>query len=328
MNAIPGSQNLFRATRFAALSKTAIFTLNWNGEPSTRRLLQSLSSHCRHYSIFVFDNGSESIPADEFKSTLPSVQFVRIAGNHGFAGGVNLAIAHLSAEGFDFAYEINNDCVVSNDPVAACLDVIARRPNVRLVGSRFLSGPDFEAFTATGEKGRFSSNQTAISGCAMLLDCRVFLQLGGLDERFFCYHEELEYCIRLQESGHEIASCPESIVGHYHEGSDFRGNAVYYRTRNAFLLKKKHPRRTSVLYHCAMTLSRPWHCILSDPEQWKAWAQGVRDGILGKWERREKEHGTILFFALFLAGSVALAPVLCASRISRFMKRRFVSLRR
>ena len=288
---------------------TAVFCLNWNREDITRRLLRSLAEHCREYCIYVFDNGSDSLPADGFTSDCATVRLVPIAPagvDLGFAGGVNRAIAFLNANGFAFAYEINNDCVVRSDPVRPCIEAMNSFDKAVLVESKQVSPGKAEE---DGEKGRQPSSTpveaSSVLGCAMLIHCARFIELGGLDERFFCYHEETEFCMRAAKAGMTLVSCPASWVLHYHKGSDFSGNHIYYSTRNWFLLKRKHPRSVFLTYLLCIGLPS---ALGRGGTGCMSYAQGLIDGLSGHFGRRGTANGTAVLVLVFAVSLIAFSP--------------------
>jgi GT2 family glycosyltransferase len=74
-------------------------------------------------------------------------------------------------------------------------------------------------------------------GAAMLVRLESLETVGYFDERFFCYYEETDWCIRARGRGWFIAVSGESLVHHRAQGSDRNANSVYYMIRNPFLFR-------------------------------------------------------------------------------------------
>lgn len=81
-----------------------------------------------------------------------------------------------------------------------------------------------------------------ISGCAILVRRQVIEQNGGLDERFFYYWEETDWCLRALESGWKIFHIPNAKVWHKGVQRNYQPspNVTYYWSRNWILLLAKH----------------------------------------------------------------------------------------
>jgi GT2 family glycosyltransferase len=101
--------------------------------------------------------------------------------------------------------------------------------------------PDRQQFTAPHQVDW-------ISGCAIMLRRQVIEQVGMLDERFFYYWEELEWCVRATRSGWTIMHVPAAKLWHKGVQRDYRPKpyVTYYNTRNRFLLLLKHRAPLSV----------------------------------------------------------------------------------
>jgi len=81
-----------------------------------------------------------------------------------------------------------------------------------------------------------------VSGCAMMVKKEVFKKIGLLDERYFLYLEDLDFCHRVAKSGFKILFDPKAIVWHKNAGSSASGSKLqeYYITRNRLLFGQKH----------------------------------------------------------------------------------------
>ena len=97
-----------------------------------------------------------------------------------------------------------------------------------------------------------------ISGCAILVRRAVIEQVGTLDERFFYYWEETEWCLRAQRAGWRIMHVPQAKLWHKGVQRDYRPspNVTYYATRNRLLALQKHHASPLVWAHAWLQIVR------------------------------------------------------------------------
>jgi GT2 family glycosyltransferase len=94
------------------------------------------------------------------------------------------------------------------------------------------------------DTGQFAAPQDVqwISGCAILVRREVIEQVGALDERFFYYWEETEWCVRAARAGWRVVLVPAARIWHKGVTRQYRPgpSVAYYNTRNHLLLMSKH----------------------------------------------------------------------------------------
>jgi GT2 family glycosyltransferase len=233
------SENVARAT--------PVIVLNWNGWEDTFECLRSLANASDVTHVWLVDNGSDVNRANEALRLWPGLRLVFLSRNFGFAGGMNRAMRTAAAEGYSFVYLLNNDCTVVPGFLRAALDA-AHVPDVAIVGSRigFADTPGFLCYDGRyydhGQKRIVPSSRnrkvSEVHGAGMLVRLGALERDGYFDERFFCYHEESELCRRLISAGWTCSIADASLILHKGERSNVLDNALYYRTRNRFLLAK------------------------------------------------------------------------------------------
>ena len=313
------------------MSEAVIVILNWNGGRQTVALLGSLREQAIKAPVWVVDNGSTVDDALSFEKELPGVRIVRLERNFGFAGGMNRAVQMAQEAGFAFVYEINNDCLVTDDCVTPCLEAARRNPGAAIVGSRYLgksAGGRYENWgyhSDPAERDRYRDGflvTDRIVGCGMLIRCSVFSEVGGFDERFFCYGEENDLCWRLGKKGFSVGFCYGSLVLHDHQGSDTGGNAAYYRNRNLHLLRQRHPDRVAIGSPSFSALRLGWSRILhADTITATATVQGLHHGLRRRFGQRPSRLPVAAGIGLLLFYTAALIPFIgTAALISRFRR--------
>ena len=232
-------------TRSEHVPGTPVIILNWNGWEDTFKCLRSLANASDVTAVWLVDNGSDVDRSDEALRLWPGLRLIWLGQNFGFSGGMNRAMRIAAAEGYSFVYLLNNDAMVVPGFLRAAVDA-THDPDVAIVGSRigFAEAPNFLSFDgryySQGEqpigKSTCIRRVSAVDGAGMLVRLKAVERHGYFDERFFCYHEEGELCRRLRSAEWACAIADASLILHKGEGSNVLDNALYYRTRNCFLV--------------------------------------------------------------------------------------------
>ncbi|KKQ83490.1 MAG: Glycosyl transferase family 2, partial [Candidatus Woesebacteria bacterium GW2011_GWA1_38_8] len=190
--------------------------------------------------------------------------------NLGFTGGNNVGIRYALDHEADFVWLLNNDTFVDRN-VLAFVSAF-RDPTVGICGSKiyFAPGREFH-YDRYEEKDRgkvlwyagglvdwdnmYASHRGVdevdhgqydksvetpfITGCSMMIRREVIDRIGFLDDKYYLYLEDLDFCLRAKKAGFKLLYVPSSILWHVNAGSSARpGNPLheYYLTRNRLLL--------------------------------------------------------------------------------------------
>lgn len=241
----------------------AIILVNYNGANDTIECIKSLSYiKDSEYEIVVVDNCSTDNSVEELKKIQENSLFTLLeAGcNNGFSAGNNIGIKY--ANNADYFLLLNNDTVVEPDFLKKLLDEFNRNPKCGATISKILyysnpdviwyAGGDFNKKTARSEHWKFnvkddmteinSQKVSFASGCCMCVSKKVIDEIGLLDEDFFLYEEDADFCYRIDEAGYEIFYVPESIIYHKVSASTGQGSPMsqFYTVRNKYTLIRKH----------------------------------------------------------------------------------------
>ena len=245
--------------------------LNTNRREDTLACLASLElgTHANHHTI-VLDNASTDGSVEAIRSAFPAVEIIALSDNRGYAGNNNVGIAAALGRGADWVFVLNEDTIL--DP--ACLEELIRvgegDPRIGVVGPMVYHHDEPTVIQSAG--GRLGRNWESqhiaqnepdtqqftspcavewISGCAILVRRAVIEQAGMLDERFFYYWEETEWCLRATRAGWRILHVPQARLWHKGVQRDYRPkpSVAYYNTRNRLLVLAKHhaPLRTRIV---------------------------------------------------------------------------------
>jgi GT2 family glycosyltransferase len=213
--------------------RVVVVVLNWNNYGDTASLLSSLSqvSGGDNREIVVVDNGSTDGSVSQIRTTFCDVRVLETGRNLGFAGGCNIGIRYALSRGADFVWLLNNDTTIDSGAVVALLDKAQTTRRIGACGSAVYSVDDPQRLQAWGGGhinfllGRSRHYLRAvpdeslqfITGASMLIRCEAIADVGLLDERFFMYWEDADFCFRLRGAGWKLAVAGDSRI--WHKGS-------------------------------------------------------------------------------------------------------------
>ena len=262
--------------------KVSVVIVNWNGWKDTLVCLASLAKVKKknvRLSAVVVDNGSTNDSVAILSREFPGVTILETGKNLGFTGGNNFGIRYALDHGADFVWLLNNDTFV--DPNVLSMIPAFDDPAVGICGSKiyFAPGREFHRdrykendrgnvlWYAGGivdwanmyashrgvdevDRGQYDTGGETpfITGCSMVIRREVIDRIGLLDDRYYLYLEDLDYCLRARAAGFRLLYAPSSVLWHVNAGSSARpGNPLheYYFTRNRLLLGFRYaPLRT------------------------------------------------------------------------------------
>jgi GT2 family glycosyltransferase len=233
--------------------------LNWNGYDNTSVCLWSLQQlHYANHEVIVVDNGSTDDSVSRIRSEFPSVHLMETGRNLGFSGGCNVAIRYALAHSTDFVWLLNNDTTVDPYALQAMIDVASGDHKIGAVGSAlsYLDNPEkMQAWGGgfvnfwLGRSRHFLSpvpdeSIEFITGASLLISREALESIGLLDEGFFMYWEDADYCFRLRAAGFRLAVARLSKVRHEECGSVGKGSAkldTYFNESAARFFKRHAP---------------------------------------------------------------------------------------
>ncbi|HEU5102490.1 MAG TPA: glycosyltransferase family 2 protein, partial [Roseiflexaceae bacterium] len=204
-------------------------------------------------------NGSGDGSVETIRARFPDVALLPIGVNLGFAKAANIGIAHALARGAAGILLLNNDTTVAPDTVrrlakalvsserAGVLSAkifLADQPG-RLwkVGGAYRDGNAIDLGSGELDTGQYDQAQLDfVYGCAMLLSAPMLYAIGGFDERFFMYYEDVDLCLRARAAGYDVALAPDAHVWHLGSRSTSAKPALklYYEARSRLLFYAKH----------------------------------------------------------------------------------------
>lgn len=184
--------------------------------------------------IVVVENGSGDDSGDRIRAAAPHVVLIESATNDGFAGGCNRGVAASSGE---FIALLNNDARPDSLWVHAAMEKFAESANIGAVASRVLDwdgalvdyigsaltwyGMGYKPFTAEAMPTTPDRDKDVLfgTGSAMFVRRSVYDLLGGFDERFFMFFEDVDFGWRLNLRGWRFVYATRSLAFHKHHAS-------------------------------------------------------------------------------------------------------------
>lgn len=228
----------------------SIVIVNWKVKELLRRCLASVYRETKGVSFetFVVDNASADGSVEMVLKEFPDATVIANNRNMGFAAGNNPAI--MQAQG-DFILLLNPDTELKNDAVAAMAGYMRRHPQVGILGPRLVGEdgrlqPSVRRFPTlasqtlimlklhhvlrrAGALRRYFADDfdygreaavDQVMGAAFMIRKSLIADLGGLDERFYIWFEEVDYCKRAKDAGFQVWYAPVATVVH-HGGESF-----------------------------------------------------------------------------------------------------------
>lgn len=230
-------------------------TLGWSYRPAPKPL---------PYALF-------NSPEESLAGTMPPetpIVIVRVGDNRGYAGGNNVGTRYaLERFEADYIWILNNDTVVERHALDRKLSVAERDPSIGIVGAKLLRYQEpskiqalgggkivpslgLDSQIGAGLDGSLADTQPIelehVIGASLFVRVAAIHSVGVLDESYFLYREETDWCLKMRREGWKLVCCPTAEVWHK-QGASIGYKSVlhdYYSVRNMlFLLHRHHPKK-------------------------------------------------------------------------------------
>lgn len=225
----------------------SIVIVNWNTREMLRDCLQSVYDNlgALKAEVWVVDNGSADSSQDMVREAFPQVLLIANSDNKGFAGANNQALAQATGR---HVLLLNSDTLVHGDVLAASVRYLDDHPDVGVMGCRVLNtdgslqitgsrlpsllnlslqatglnrlpGAFFDRYQMTRWDRRSERDLDVISGCYLMVRGEAMAEVGLLDDAFFFYGEETDWCYRFAAAGWRLVLAPVGEITHFGGGS-------------------------------------------------------------------------------------------------------------
>lgn len=226
----------------------SIVIVNWNARDLLRDCLRSIAEETRlEHEVIVVDNASRDNSAEMVRTEFPSVQLIANTDNKGFAGANNQGIAISRGR---YVLLLNPDTVILDGAIDRTVAFADARPGIGGVGCQvfedertiqrtcFRFPSALNAFLSVSQlaallpRSRFFGREwmgwwdrtterevDVISGMYLLVPRAVVEELGALDDAYFVYAEEADWCYRMSRAGYPRIFTPCARIIHREGGA-------------------------------------------------------------------------------------------------------------
>ena len=243
------------ATKGLFSPKIFVVVLNYNGQDTIKMCLESvLQANYSNLEAVVVDNDSTDGSLELAKNLFSKFYFIKNETNIGFAAGNNIGIRFALEKMADYVFLLNNDAKIGKDTLSELVQETERRKNVGIASSLIFKGETSEIWSSGGRikwlsmkalpasklKSKEPFETEYVSGCAMLIKKEVFRVVGLLDENFFLYYEDADFCLRARKKGFGSLVVPHSRAYHFEKSELNKTGKIYWLVISGILFFRKN----------------------------------------------------------------------------------------
>lgn len=278
----------------------SVIIVNYNAGEFLKACVESIYKETKDlpFDIWVVDNNSFDNSIRAIKNCFPDVHVIENTRNVGFAKANNIAISKTNA---DYILMLNPDTLIKENAIGKTVKFMEENPKIGIAGCKVLNEdgtlqlacrrsiptPKIAFWRLTGLSFLFPKSRAmarynltylnpnkpnkvdAVSGAFLMIRKKVIDEIGVLDENFFMYGEELDWCLRATKAGWLVMYYPNAKIIHY------KGRCSKFNTRKAtlefyramYLFHKKHfaKRHSTIINYIIYT-----GIILKAAASWKS----------------------------------------------------------
>jgi len=250
------------------MPKVSIIILTYNSSGYISKLLESIErfhKDLKNIEIIVVDNNSTDNTLDKLEKSRVNHQLREIPKNIGFSAGINNGSRNAKGEYLLF---INPDTIFESGDIWEMINVFEKEKDVGIVGGKLInengnleksSGKFYNLintiFLALGVEELFGTRKSPIklskvdfvSGGFLMIKKSFFKKLGGFDNNFFMYVEDVDLCKRAKELGYATYFTPNTSLIHSSHGSSDRSFAIENIYKSIFYYHEKHSSKLTLI---------------------------------------------------------------------------------
>ena len=218
--------------------KISIIIITWNTSQITQKCVQTINKYLNNIEIIVVDNGSadDTITA---LSKIKNVKLIKNKSNLGFSKANNIGLKHATSE---YVLFMNSDIELIDDSLNEMHEYLSQHSKIGIIGPQFLNPdltpqasvfPKQSAFNAFKEfwlnipnsYSKYIPNKNtptsvwAISGGCIIAKKDFFTKIGGWNEKYFFYFEDMDLCRAIHKENKEVTFYPQCKIIHRHGAS-------------------------------------------------------------------------------------------------------------
>lgn len=267
----PARAHLLDRDHEARSGVVSVILVNYKGAEDTitcLRRFDEIDWPSERLELIVVENDSQDGSAEAIAEACPEVRVLPSGGNLGFAGGCNFGVENATGEYVAF---INNDARPGDRWIRAAVEEMEADPTVGAVASKVLDwdgklvdfvdgsltwyGMGYKREAEWIDDGSYETPKDVLfgTGAAMFMPAEYFREIGGFDERFFMFYEDVDLGWRVNLLGRKVRYVPGSVAYHKHHVTMKKfGNyrESYLLERNALLSMFKNYEDTTL--HAAL----------------------------------------------------------------------------
>lgn len=236
--------------------KLSIIIVNYNTGPLTKALVESLLSDAKlpkRTEIIVVDNNSQDESVSFLRSDYPEITVIDNKENLGLAAGINIGIKHGKGQ---YYLVLNPDMIAPEGSVATLVEYMDAHKDVGMAGGKLISPNGklqyscyrfYTPMTIVYRRtflGKTKRGKRAVSrflmkdydhknprdvdwlmGACLIVRRKAAEDTKGMDQRFFLYFEDVDWCRRIWEAGWKVTYVPQAVFSHFHQRSS-EGGAI------------------------------------------------------------------------------------------------------
>ena len=245
-------------------AQVAVVIVNWNDTAASVACLRSVAKAAPRARLLLVDNDSADDPTEAVREAVPEATVLRLERNRGYAGACNAGAEVAFRGGSEHVLFLNNDTTLEERTIPALVEaagrhraailgpliVYAARPDRVWSAGGFLAGPLLRNHhigqdePATAHQAERRVEWT--TGCALFVSREAYRRAGPLDERYFLYLEDTDWCLAAARRGVATWYVPGAVVRHEVsktiEAAGLRRDVRYYAYRNQYRMALRHTR--------------------------------------------------------------------------------------
>ena len=217
----------------------SIIIINYNTAELTSACLESIFKYCEgsKYEIILIDNNSEEKEIDILERRYVSrVKIIRNKRNFGFARANNQGAKLARGE---YLFFLNSDTTIEQNILEPLREKLEAEKKIGIIAPKLVLKNGYEQPYAFGLH-KNSDIISWVSGAALVIRREIFLQIGGWEERFFMYFEDVDLCRQVIKRGYRVERLLVTEVTHLVGGSPvhfWRRKLFYYYSKILFIFK-------------------------------------------------------------------------------------------
>jgi len=277
----------FRVRSVIRMNKldVSIVIVNWNTRAIVSNCLRSVFEETDKikFEVIIVDNASTDGSVEMIREEFPEVIIICNKSNRGFAAANNQGIQIGRGE---YVLLLNSDTIILDNAISKSIFFARNNPKAAVTSCRVLNSdktlqPTCFMFPSICNmilsstyiykifpKNRFFGRERmswwkrndvrdvdAVTGCFMLVRKDAIGEIGNMDERFFMYAEETDWCYRFKQAGWQVMFMPDAEIIHLHKGSSKKIESTMrlQLSGSILLFFEKHKSRTQYILACLFT---------------------------------------------------------------------------